>query len=269
MNDETNLALYTQLVLFKTSLEEVETLFQDPNPLQQRAIQAWAHSFGCDYEYTLATRTARVVKAVTIVPDTAAELSALEFFDFDSYPDLGVAENDLIGTNEDFGSLVSQVDGQALWDDQGFWPDSQAPLETKDNCIQASHPNALAELLMAKDTARLVPSTPQTSINDVTQSEREQNKDNLRPTSPSRSYVGSKRKSIRGRFGRRQSVHSQASSGYQEIVFDSGSSRPSSPGTPGRRGPLDAAARAAMKAVKAIKACWRCKFLRKNVSNSC
>ncbi|KAF4626905.1 hypothetical protein G7Y89_g11252 [Cudoniella acicularis] len=61
-------------------------------------------------------------------------------------------------------------------------------------------------------------------------------------------------------------LNSPASSGYQEIIFDSSSPRMRSPASAssGRRGPLDAAARAAANAVKAIGSCWRCKFLRKN-----
>lgn len=120
----------------------------------------------------------------------------------------------------------------------------------------------LAESPMAKQTA---PTTPQESICDPIQSKHNKN---ARPLSPSSPHIGRARRMLGRLNGRRQSVHSQASSGYQEVVFDSGSSRPSSPGTPGRHGPLDAAARAAMKAVKAVKACWRCKFLRKTVSYS-
>ena len=257
------MALYTQIILFKTSLEVVETLFQDPNPLQQRAIQTWAHSFACDYEYSLETKTARVVKAVASFPATTAEWNTLEFFNFDSYSHLGVGENDLGVTNEDVGIPdVSLVDNLALWSDQTFRLDPQMPLETGDSCVQTNHANALAELPMEKQIA---PNTAQASISDAIQSNRTKN---ARPISPSSLSAGRSRK-ILGRlnFGRRQSVHSQVSSSYQELVFDSGSSRPSSPSTPGRRGPLDAAAKAAMKAVKAVKACWRCKFLRKTVSD--
>ncbi|KAE9367528.1 hypothetical protein N431DRAFT_69367 [Stipitochalara longipes BDJ] len=262
MNDVANLDLYTQIILLKTSTEEVETLFQDPNPSQQRAIQNWAHHFGYDYEYTLATRTARVVKAAAIVPATDAELSAFNLPEIDSWQDFGVAENDLSGTNEDLGVPdVSLMDDLALWADETFWLDQQAPLETGNNGIQTSHPDALAELPIAK---QMVPETSQESISDPIQSDRTKN---ARPISPSSRNAGRSRKLLsRLNFGRRQSVHSQASSGYQEFVFDSGSSGASSPGTPGRRGPMDAAARAAMKAVKAVKACWRCKFLRKTCS---
>jgi hypothetical protein len=69
---------------------------------------------------------------------------------------------------------------------------------------------------------------------------------------------------------REQSANSGASSGYSEIIFDSNSvhSRASSAGsaTSGRRGPLSDLARAGMNALKRVGACWRCKFLRKQVS---
>jgi hypothetical protein len=78
------------------------------------------------------------------------------------------------------------------------------------------------------------------------------------------------RKPVKSTFGKRSNVYSPASSGYQEMVFDSKSPRVGSPGSAssGRRGPLDTAARAAVKAVKALRACWRCKFLRKSVSET-
>ena len=72
-------------------------------------------------------------------------------------------------------------------------------------------------------------------------------------------------------FGRKSSIHSAASSGYREIVFDSGSVHSGShvsntSAASGRRGPLTEAARAGMKVLKKLGACWRCKFLRKTVS---
>jgi hypothetical protein len=64
------------------------------------------------------------------------------------------------------------------------------------------------------------------------------------------------------------SVHSPASSGYQEIIFDSNSAHSSTLGSAcsGRSGPLDKVAIAAMRLVKAVGACWKCKFLRKKVN---
>lgn len=75
---------------------------------------------------------------------------------------------------------------------------------------------------------------------------------------------------FKGLFSRGSSVHSGASSAYQEIVFDSrsaysGSQASGASAASGRRGPLDSFAKAAMSAVKRVGACWRCKFLRKSV----
>jgi hypothetical protein len=78
------------------------------------------------------------------------------------------------------------------------------------------------------------------------------------------------RNGLKNMFSRRSSAHSRASTGYQEIVFDSKSinSGSQASGVSGRQGPLDAVAKAAMNAVKRIGACWRCKFLRKKVSST-
>lgn len=65
------------------------------------------------------------------------------------------------------------------------------------------------------------------------------------------------------------SIHrTESSTRFQELVFDTNLSRTSSitSASSKRHKPLDSIARAAMKAVKAIGACWRCRFLRKQVS---
>ncbi|CZR51530.1 uncharacterized protein PAC_01407 [Phialocephala subalpina] len=75
-----------------------------------------------------------------------------------------------------------------------------------------------------------------------------------------------------GVYSRRGSVHSGASTGYEEIVFDSKSAHSGSQASigsansvgSGRRGPLSRLARAGMNAVKEVGACWRCKFLKKS-----
>lgn len=69
-------------------------------------------------------------------------------------------------------------------------------------------------------------------------------------------------------FSRKSSIQAEAASGFQEIIFDSGSVASSCQGSvqsniscaSGRRGPLNEWARAGMKAVKEIGACWRCKL---------
>ena len=85
-----------------------------------------------------------------------------------------------------------------------------------------------------------------------------------------RSYGGVKRF-----FHRRSSVKSQASSSYNEIIFDSSSacSRTSLSSavsqasvSSGRRTPLSEVARVGMNIMRKVGACWRCKILRKTVS---
>jgi hypothetical protein len=70
-------------------------------------------------------------------------------------------------------------------------------------------------------------------------------------------------------FRRRGSTQEETYPGYH--VWDSRSTNSASSSidsvaSAGRRGPLSSAARAMANAVKAVKACWRCKFLRKQVS---
>jgi hypothetical protein len=70
-------------------------------------------------------------------------------------------------------------------------------------------------------------------------------------------------------FSRRESTREETYPGYQVWDSRSANSASSSIGSvasTGRRGPLSSATRAMANAVKAVKACWRCKFLRKQVS---
>ncbi|KAH8756869.1 hypothetical protein BGZ57DRAFT_802906 [Hyaloscypha finlandica] len=259
MNDVVNLTFYTQVIRFQMSPMQEETPFQDPDPLQQKAIHTWAQSLGFDYEYSLATRTARVVRAIPIDAAAVPRLDSLEFFDFDSSMDMGVVGDDLGTTNNDLRRMdVSHMEG--LWTDPIIWPSVQAPLEhhaTKDSSTQTDHPDPLDEEQVLQHMGL---DKAQTLLNDPLHIDREENSSIFWPSSVE---VERGLKSMRGRFGRRESAQSPASSGYQEIILNSDSSRVPSPATSGRRGPLDAAGRAAMKAVKAVRACWRCKFLRK------
>lgn len=77
--------------------------------------------------------------------------------------------------------------------------------------------------------------------------------------------------SLQSRQGRSRvrlsSIHSRASS-QGEFVFEANPERSQSrnSGVSGRRGPLDLISKAAMNAVKKVGACWRCRILRKTVS---
>jgi hypothetical protein len=70
-------------------------------------------------------------------------------------------------------------------------------------------------------------------------------------------------------FRRKGSTQEETYPGYHVWDSRSANSASSSIGSvasTGRRGPLSSATRAMANAVKAVKACWRCKFLRKQVS---
>jgi hypothetical protein len=75
-------------------------------------------------------------------------------------------------------------------------------------------------------------------------------------------------------LGRWRSANDNASSGYQNIIFDATSiysnrSQTSATSASSRRhGPLSSLARAGMNAVVKVGACWRCRFLRKLVGKS-
>jgi hypothetical protein len=83
MNDPANLGFYTQLIRFQISPTREETLFSSPDPSQQRTIQSWAHALEFEFEYSLALRTARVVRT-SFPPETVSDVVDQEFFEF--YP---------------------------------------------------------------------------------------------------------------------------------------------------------------------------------------
>lgn len=84
MNDKANLAFYTQLIRFEGNAGATETAFKSPSNPQQRMIQSWAHELGFEFEYTLATRVARVIKTSQPEISTTCETRDFNFLDFDS-----------------------------------------------------------------------------------------------------------------------------------------------------------------------------------------
>lgn len=87
MNDRANLAFYTQLIRFEGNAGATEIAFQSPSNPQQRMIQSWAHELGFEFEYTLATRAARVIKASQPEISTTCETKDFNFLNFDSVVD--------------------------------------------------------------------------------------------------------------------------------------------------------------------------------------
>ncbi|KAK0100329.1 hypothetical protein ONS96_007609 [Cadophora gregata f. sp. sojae] len=91
MNDPTTLAFYRQLIIFEHDHSRPEVLFPNPSKAEQRAIQALSHSLDLVYEYTLQSKSARVVRQLSDdaqppSPNQEAEPRAAEEFqdqDFD------------------------------------------------------------------------------------------------------------------------------------------------------------------------------------------
>jgi hypothetical protein len=85
---------------------------------------------------------------------------------------------------------------------------------------------------------------------------------------PSRASSAASMQSHRGRSSVRRWRTKSRTSSQGELVFEAnpGRSQSRNSGASGRRGPLDSISKAAMNAVKRVGACWRCKILRKTVS---
>lgn len=66
MNDPTNLALYSQLVIFRSDQSRHELIQNNPDSLSQRTLQTLAHHLGLEFEYSLTTRNARISRPVAI-----------------------------------------------------------------------------------------------------------------------------------------------------------------------------------------------------------
>jgi hypothetical protein len=81
MNDESNLDLYSRLLLFKNDHFQDEILWQNPDTPLQRVFQSLAHKLDLQYEYSLQTRVVRISR--TIVPEMQMDLGTRQFEFFD------------------------------------------------------------------------------------------------------------------------------------------------------------------------------------------
>jgi len=64
MNDPSNLALYGELMVFKSDMSKIEFIRNHPDRSLQKNLQAVAHYLGLEYEYSLGTRSARISRPV-------------------------------------------------------------------------------------------------------------------------------------------------------------------------------------------------------------
>ncbi|KAH8668091.1 hypothetical protein BGZ60DRAFT_528428 [Tricladium varicosporioides] len=84
LNDQSNLDLYTRLVLFKNDKSQNETLWQNPDKCLQRSLQSLAHKLDLEYEYSLHTRVVRISR--TTIPEVSMDLETedIELLNFRS-----------------------------------------------------------------------------------------------------------------------------------------------------------------------------------------
>lgn len=84
MNDESNLELYSKLLLFKNDLSRDEILWPHPENTLQRTLQSLAHRLNLEYEFSLGAQVARVSR-----PSLSMDIRSgnFEFLDFGSFED--------------------------------------------------------------------------------------------------------------------------------------------------------------------------------------
>jgi hypothetical protein len=80
MNDLSNLRIYDRLFLFRKELSEEDVQWHNPDSLRQRILQAIAHHLGLAYEFSLATRIARISRPA---PPEFSMSGDFDFMDLD------------------------------------------------------------------------------------------------------------------------------------------------------------------------------------------
>ncbi|PMD15716.1 hypothetical protein NA56DRAFT_663674 [Hyaloscypha hepaticicola] len=76
LNVDANRSLFADIVSFKSEIHRNSMLFRNPDQSTQRVVQAIAHSLDLEYEFSLATRDARVTRPISFHPayDAVAQL---------------------------------------------------------------------------------------------------------------------------------------------------------------------------------------------------
>jgi hypothetical protein len=99
LNDPSNLALYNQVFLFHNDFSRSEVLFSGHSNAEQRTLQSLAHRLGLDYEYSLATRTARICRPSAEISMNPSELNLISNL-LDDFPASSFDFDDLDSTHK-------------------------------------------------------------------------------------------------------------------------------------------------------------------------
>lgn len=259
MNDADNLALYSQILLFKNDPCRESLSFSNRSTSEQRVLQAMAHSLSLEYEYSVPLRTIRISRP------HALQVPAEDILD------------DLISDNFDL-TMPEIADGVSAFDYLDFdhelsFDHASSTLAEEDTTSQPLFPehffSNIQDLFPMHPMGSGFPSFAESwDMNSIEEPilGPEYHRFGFIPEFPSATPSDRNGSAYNSR---RRSVRSASSSVYQEMVFDSRSMH-SSQGSiasdaSGRRGPLSGLARAGMNAVRKVGACWRCKVLRKSV----
>ena len=74
MNNPRNLEFYSQILVFRNDLSREYLLFKSLSNLEQRDLQFLAHSLSLEFEYSVATKTARVSRQVSLEMEGSTRL---------------------------------------------------------------------------------------------------------------------------------------------------------------------------------------------------
>jgi hypothetical protein len=285
LNDVSALCLYNELLLFRAGTS-AELTFEHPDQVMQKTLHSISDALGLDYEYWKSLKRARISKpepeseeagsipaelanlditpledVLSNVPDPSSDpllydlMNPLDFSTLSDEDGIQTWAGFGLSLGEDMPSLSNNEMLSNFDNDQQFF----SPLPTPLSSSSAANEEFAA---IFRDTSFFRPRRGSSKAGSRAGS-------GVGSRAASRAGSTKSASSERGRKVSKPASRSSSANrsvGFQEIVFNSNPSRPASRVSSGRRGPLDAMARAAVKAVKALGACWRCKWLRKDVS---
>lgn len=290
-NNPANLRLFSETLLFKHDWYRVDLTFMDRPTSEQRTLQIIAHSLELEYEYSTLTRAVRISRPfdfdTSYVENFQYEDSGYleQFPTFD--PMFGMNDLGVLDSDQQNSTSAAMTDTQMDFEFTTVASSGESPEGVVQHDVNIAFniniPNAdltRARRRKALDSNTKTSSQAKIKCPDCVETfdrkadlrrhrlavhiaVQPDNEPDIRPRRGARGVAAS----------RSESVRSNGSTGYEEIVFDSrsthsggsqGSVGSIKSGGSGRRGPLSRWARAGMIAVKKIGACWRCKFMKRS-----
>ncbi|KAH8789646.1 hypothetical protein BGZ57DRAFT_786541, partial [Hyaloscypha finlandica] len=300
LNDDSNRSLFADIVLFKNNILRDDMLFIDPDQPTQRAVQAIAHSLDLEYEFSLATRNARITRRLAFhtSDDAVAHLQGLSTSQWQAHagnpPPVPNFWDDPLAIDQGF-PLGNDGEDCASLDLCSWLQDLGPPAGSVNGILEVTERTGQTENFPSTDKGQdqlhhhspsyhSAPSRappPLEIENGISYIDdmRAANSPPLRPTrvnlqptpSPPPTNRGIRRSSSRPSqedavlmpcwADGSDTFETGIATGSKSHVSNGDSSDP--PGRfSSRRASLGTIARASSKAVKALGACWRCRVLR-------